>query len=275
MIGPARLVNGSPYPRTPDRSSRRAPPAPAPAPPPPAVSARRIRGPSESRRVRGCRSRMARSSSANPPSGPIRISMPSAPAGWFRSASSGLVASAASSQKTSRRWASRARQIAIERQRLGDLGKAEDAALLGSLDDIGAHPLAVDATDLGEAGQDRLQRRGAHLDGLLHHVVEPGVFQRREDVGDIGQAILRPGLGGDIQTVGPFASRDRSLPFAVASVEHQDGLAGGKPQHIAEIIALVALQRDRFARPPARHRQTAGDFENRIEAWSMFQFGAF
>ena len=27
---------------------------------------------------------------------------------------------------------------------------------------------------------DRLKRRGAHLDGLLDHVVEPGMFQRRE-----------------------------------------------------------------------------------------------
>ena len=37
-------------------------------------------------------------------------------------------------------------------------------------------------------------------------------------------------------------------PFAVASVEHQHGFACGKPQHVAEIVALVALERDGFAR---------------------------
>ena len=74
------------------------------------------------------------------------------------------------------------------------------------------------------------------------------MFQRRKDVSEVGQAILRPGLGHDRETVRPFAARDRSLPFAVASVEHQDRIARGKPQHIAEIIALVALERDRFAR---------------------------
>ena len=57
-------------------------------------------------------------------------------------------------------------------------------------------------------GQDRLQPGGAHLDRLLHHVVEPGVFQRRKDVGDVGQAVLRPRLGGDGQAVGPLAALD-------------------------------------------------------------------
>jgi hypothetical protein len=86
-------------------------------------------------------------------------------------------------------------QITIERDRVGDRGNAQDAALLGRLDDIGPHPLAVDPADLGEAGQHRLQRRCAHLDRFLHHVVEPGVFQRRKDVSEVRQAILRPGLG--------------------------------------------------------------------------------
>ena len=66
--------------------------------------------------------------------------------------------SAASSQKTSRRCAVALAEIAIERHRFGDGGEAQDAALLGGLDDIGAHPLAVDPGDLREAGQHRLQR---------------------------------------------------------------------------------------------------------------------
>ncbi len=64
-----------------------------------------------------------------------------------------------------------------------------------ALDDIGPHPLAIDPGDLGETGQDRLQHGGAHLDRLLHHIVEPGMFERREDVSEVGQAVLRPGSG--------------------------------------------------------------------------------
>ena len=46
---------------------------------------------------------------------------------------------------------------AVQRHRLGNGGDAEDAALLGGLDDIGAHPLGIDAGSLGKAGQDRLK----------------------------------------------------------------------------------------------------------------------
>ncbi len=49
--------------------------------------------------------------------------------------------------------------------------------------------------------------RGAHLDRLLHHVVEPGMFQRRKDIGDVGQPVLRPALGQDLEAVGPLAAR--------------------------------------------------------------------
>ena len=158
-------------------------------------------------------------------------------------------------------------EIAIERHRLGDIGKAQDAALLGGLDDIGAHPLAVDPRDLGEAGQHRLQRGRAHLDRLLHHVVEPRMLQRRKHVGEVGQAVLRPGLGDDAQAVGPLAAGDRGLPFAVAAVEHQNGVAGGKPQHVAEIIALVALERDRFARRQRGIDEQPGAAKIEVEAW--------
>ena len=61
-------------------------------------------------------------------------------------------------------------------------------------------------------------------------------------------------------------------PFAVAAVEHQDGFAGGKPQHVAQIIALVALQRD-LSRPRARGRRRTGEGrENRVQACVMFRF---
>ena len=47
-------------------------------------------------------------------------------------------------------------EIALQRDRLGNARKAENPALLGGLDDIGAHPLAVDARNLGMPRQHRL-----------------------------------------------------------------------------------------------------------------------
>ena len=73
------------------------------------------------------------------------------------------------------------------------------------------------------------------------------MLQRREHIGDIGQAVLWPGLSADRQAVGALAACDLGLPFAVAPVEHQNGVAGGEPQHVAEIVALVPLEYDRLA----------------------------
>ena len=168
----------------------------------------------------------------------------------------GSATSAASSQNTSRRSGLALAQKAIERHRVGDLGEAEDAALLGGLDDIGAHPLAVDPRDLGEAGQDRLQSCRAHFDRLLHHVVEPGMLQRREHIGDVGQAVLRPGLAA--RSSGCRAACGRrsaachspSRPLNTSTVS-----PAAEPQHVAEIIALVRAR----ARPSAPGAQGGVD----------------
>ena len=99
------------------------------------------------------------------------------------------------------------------------------------------------------------------------------MFERRKDVGEIGQPILRPGLGHDGRdcpaVCGPrsTACHSPSRPLNTRIVS-----PAAEPQHIAEIIALVALERDRFAAPPARHRRTAGAGENRVEACSMVPF---
>ncbi|MGY4379912.1 hypothetical protein ACVWZ3_007551 [Bradyrhizobium sp. i1.3.6] len=116
--------------------------------------------------------------------------------------------------------------------------------MLGGLDDIGAHPLGVDPGGLGEAGQDRLKRGSAHFDGLLDHVVQPGMLERGKDVGEVSEPVLGPGLLEDDEAVRPLAAFDRGLPLAVAAVERQNLGPGGKPQHIAEIIALVAVERN-------------------------------
>ena len=44
------------------------------------------------------------------------------------------------------------------------------------------------------------------------------MFQRRKHVSEVGQAILRPGLGNDLKTVRPFASYDRGPPFAIVGL---------------------------------------------------------
>src|SRR5260364_386606 len=136
------------------------------------------------------------------------------------------------------------RQETLERHRLTHLCQAEDAALLGRLDDVGAHALAVDAGHLGVPCDHRRKRRDSHFDRLLDHVVEPRVLQRREDISEVGEPVLWPGPMLDRQAVGPLAAADQTLPFAVAAVEDQDAAAGAKAEHIAEIVALVAVQFD-------------------------------
>ncbi|MGY3288551.1 hypothetical protein ACVWWP_001618 [Bradyrhizobium sp. LM3.6] len=109
---------------------------------------------------------------------------------------------------------------------------------------FGAHPFGIDPGGLGEPGQDRLKRGGAHLDGLLHHVVEPGMLERGEDVSEVGQPVLGPGLLEDDEAVRSLAAFNGGLPLAVAAVERQDLGPGGKPQHIAEIIGLISVELD-------------------------------
>ena len=101
------------------------------------------------------------------------------------------------------------------------------------------------------------------------------MLQRRKHIGEIGQAVLRPGLGDDRQAVRPLAAGDRGLPFAVAAVEHQNGVAGGEPQHVAEIIALVALERDRLARAPSgASTNSRGLRKSSSRHGQWFRFGA-
>ena len=94
------------------------------------------------------------------------------------------------------------RRIAVGKEprqvgRLGDLGKRKDAALLGGFDGVRPHALEIDARHLAVAGEHRLQPRGAHLDRLLHHVVEPRRFERREQIMQVGRHGLVAGFGAD------------------------------------------------------------------------------
>src|SRR6266404_295378 len=93
------------------------------------------------------------------------------------------------------------------------------------------------------------------------------MFQWRKDVSEIGQPVLLPGLGHDRQAVGPFAPRDNRLPFAVAPVEGQDALARGQTQHVAEIVALAALEGDGLARGQRGVDKQAGAAKIELRHW--------
>ena len=136
------------------------------------------------------------------------------------------------------------RDHALERDRLGDLGNAENAALLGGLDRVGAHALEIDASDLAVLHRDRLQPRGAHLDRLLHHVVEARVLERREQVVQIARRRLRPRLLADVERGGALAGvGEARAPLAVAAVEEEHAVAGFEPHDVLQIVRLRSVER--------------------------------
>jgi hypothetical protein len=69
--------------------------------------------------------------------------------------------------------------------------------LLGGLHRVAAHALLIDARHLGVTREHRLQPRGAHLDCLLHHVIEPLMLERGEQVMQVERRGLRTGLLAD------------------------------------------------------------------------------
>ena len=94
--------------------------------------------------------------------------------------------------------------------------------------------------DLGVAGQHRLQPRGAHLDRLLHHVVEPGVLERGEQVVQIERLRSAPAraprpcsdsarlpLSASVARHSPSRPLNTSTPIAGLEAQHVD--AGSWP----------------------------------------------
>ena len=133
----------------------------------------------------------------------------------------------------------------VELHRLGDLRNIEDAALFGRLDRIRPHARQIDALGLGVARQNGQKPRGAHLDRLLHHVVEPRMLERRKHIMKVrGCGLLARALENAER--GAFLARGRELrpPFALAPVEHQHVAARLEAQHVDEIVRLLALERN-------------------------------
>ena len=130
------------------------------------------------------------------------------------------------------------------------------------LDGIGAHAFEVEPMHLRPARQHRHQPPCAHLDRLLHHVVQTRMFQWCEQVVDVRALVLGAhkilgdegsGLLRDIRQFGP--------PFAVASVEDEHRIAGLQAQDIDQIIHLLARQPDCRAGGKWRVEKEAGGIE--------------
>src|SRR5262249_20595112 len=80
---------------------------------------------------------------------------------------------------------------------------------------------------------------------LLHHVVEPRVLERREQIMQVERGGLGPGARADGEREPAFSgARERAPPFAVAAVEYQQATARFQPQHVAAAISLTRVERD-------------------------------
>ncbi len=144
------------------------------------------------------------------------------------------------------------REQGVEPDRIAHLRHVQPLALLSRGHGMGAQPVEIDALDVGEAGEDRLQHGGAELGPLLHHRVDRILLHRGEaepEVGDgLGRAELPLGQGA---AAGLGQSIEPRQPFAVARVEQAQPGAGHQPQHTAQVMCLGLGQRHR---PPLLKR---------------------
>src|SRR6185312_12998816 len=99
--------------------------------------------------------------------------------------------------------------------------------------------------DLRMLRDHRLDSRHAHLDRLLHEIVEARVLQRREQQVQIGGRSLCTRLSGNMQGAAALAGlADAAPPLAVPPIEEENGSTLRQPKHIEQVIRLVAVERD-------------------------------
>ena len=96
-------------------------------------------------------------------------------------------------------------------------------------------------SDNGAMGDHRTQSPRAQFGCLLHHIIEAGMLQRREEKIDVGRRLH----------IGDACARSARMhaacvtvaemgqPFAVRPIEHTHGIAGPQPQDIRQIMALL------------------------------------
>ena len=184
------------------------------------------------------------------------------------SAATGSFTSASSSQNTSSRSGLRA---AIARPNVDRLARSPGIDRMphcsAASTALARMRCEVDAADLGVARQHRLQPRHAHLDRLLHHVVEPLVLERGEQVVQVERRGLRARLlladqrawcacrGASVARHSP----SRPLKTSTASPALSRST-------LREIMRLRLAERDLGAGLRARPRHEAGGCGNRIGA---------
>ena len=129
-----------------------------------------------------------------------------------------------------------------------DLRHVEAAGLFGGFHRDGAQALQLDAVALGVPRHRQADAAGAQLDGLLDHRLQARALDHRDD-----QFEIRPLLPGPREAprrqgdAPPVNGRDDRPPLAVLGVEQQDLVADAPAHDVAQIVGLVAAQRDGHA----------------------------
>jgi hypothetical protein len=116
------------------------------------------------------------------------------------------------------------------------------AALLRRLDSIRLQAIEIGDLTLDMLSHHRLQEPGAHLDGLLDHIVESTDLQWREEVLKIRYLGLRSCLlhALDQQFLAGWKSEARP-PFSVAAVEDEDLGSLCQAEDIGEVVEMLRL----------------------------------
>ena len=162
----------------------------------------------------------------------------------FSKASSGDEVSARSSQKTM--VLSFAQVLSKAPSLSGDWisGRVENPALLGGFDRVCLHALDIELGDGRVSGHDRLEKRNAHFDGLLHHIIQPALFQRRKCIVNVLRSGLLPNLFDQADdATALFCVRDLRAPFSVPAVKNEKMRPLGKSQHVQKIMGLRMAKR--------------------------------
>jgi hypothetical protein len=132
----------------------------------------------------------------------------------------------------------------VERFGRQHVGNRDQIALFGGFDGVGPEALQIDPLRHGALGKDWPQAAHAHLGGLLGHVVEPGVLERRKQIVDVRRLA---GLGRLVVAHGVSPALadgcKPAQPFAVAAVEQAQRIAGLEPHDVGHIVRLLAAQR--------------------------------
>jgi len=117
--------------------------------------------------------------------------------------------------------------------------------LFCSFNGVALKPVGIDSMCLRMVGEHRLNNACAHFDGLLHGIVKPRLFQRREKI------MQRTGIGLNPDQVLHekyefFLAFIMNFcgPFTVPSIEQENPVAFAHAQDMGKIVELILVSRD-------------------------------